>query len=54
MGFWKSPIRQDDLRGKIFVFLDDNDVVDFDRADAVAYRLMDLAKANHERLTRSG
>jgi hypothetical protein len=54
VGFWKSAIRQDELRGKIFIFLDDNDVIDFDRADAVADRLMDLAKANHERLTRAG
>jgi type I restriction enzyme R subunit len=54
VGFWKSAIRQDDLRGKIFVFLDDNNVVDFDRAEAVADRLMDLAKANHERLARGG
>jgi type I restriction enzyme R subunit len=54
VGFWKSAIRQDELRGKIFVFLDDSNVVDFDRADAVADRLMDLAKANHERLTRGG
>lgn len=52
VGFWKSATRQEDLRGKIFVFLDDNDVVDFDRADAVADRLMDLAKANHERIVR--
>jgi type I restriction enzyme R subunit len=54
VGFWKSAIRQDELRGKIFVFLDDNNVVDLDRADAVADRLMDLAKANHGRLTRAG
>lgn len=52
VGFWKSATRQEDLRGKLFVFLDDNNVVDFDRADAVADRLMDLAKANHERLRR--
>ena len=44
--------RQEDLRGKLFVFLYDNNVVDFDRADAVADRLMDLAKANHAKLAR--
>jgi type I restriction enzyme R subunit len=54
VGFWKSATRQEDLRGKLFMFLDENDVVDFDDADAVADRLMDLAKANHERLTRGG
>ncbi len=52
VGFWKSATRQEDLRGKIFMFLDENDAVDFDRADAVADRLMDLAKANHAKLTR--
>jgi type I restriction enzyme R subunit len=52
VGFWKSATRQEDLRGKIFVFLDDNNVIDFDRADAVADRIMDLAKANHTKLTR--
>ena len=52
VGFWKSATRQEDLRGKLFVFLDENNVIDFDRADAVADRLMDLAKANHTRLTR--
>ena len=32
------------------MFFDENDVVDFDRADAVADRLMELAKANHGKL----
>ena len=35
---------------KIFVFLDDNEIVHFDHADAVADRLMDLAKANQQKL----
>lgn len=52
VGFWKSATRQEELRGKLFVFLDDNNVVDFDSADAAADRLMDLAKANHAKLTR--
>jgi type I restriction enzyme R subunit len=52
VGFWRSPTRQEELRGKLFVFLDENNVIDFDRADAVADRLMDLAKANHAKLTR--
>jgi type I restriction enzyme R subunit len=53
VGFWKSAPRQEELRGKLFVFLDDNEIVDFDRADAVADRLMDLAKANQGKLVRS-
>jgi len=50
--FWKSTSRQEDLRGQVFRFLDENEIVDFERADAVADRLMELAKANHHRLTK--
>lgn len=53
VGFWKSAPRQEELRGKLFIFLDDNSIVDFDGADAVADRLMDLAKANHNKLART-
>jgi type I restriction enzyme R subunit len=52
VGFWKSAPRQDELRGRLFMFLDDNEIVDFERADAVADRLMELAKANHYKLER--
>lgn len=52
VGFWKNATRQEELRGRLFVFLDDNSVVEFDCADAVADRLMDLAKAIHGKLTR--
>jgi type I restriction enzyme R subunit len=52
VGFWKSATRQEELRGRLFVFLDENNAIDFDQADAVADRLMDLAKANHAKLTR--
>jgi type I restriction enzyme R subunit len=52
VGFWKSAPRQEELRDKIFMFLDENEIVEFDRADALADRLMDLAKANGERLVR--
>jgi len=50
VGFWKNAPRQEELRGHIFMFLDESEVVDFDRADAVADRLMDLAKANDRKL----
>lgn len=52
VGFWKSAPRQEELRGRLFIFLDDNEIVEFDRADAVADRLMELAKANHHKLER--
>ncbi len=50
VGFWKSAPRQEELRGRLFIFLDDNSLVDFERAEGVADRLMELAKANHEKL----
>jgi hypothetical protein len=50
--FWKSATRREDLRGKLFMFLDENDVVSFEATDAVADRLIDLAKANDAKLTR--
>ena len=34
----------------VFTFLDDHEIVPFDRADAVADRVMELAKANHTKL----
>ena len=50
VGFWKNATRQEELRARIFMFLDENEIVDFDRCDTVADRLMELAKANHEKL----
>ena len=52
VGFWKSATRQKELHGQLFAFLDENEVVEFDRAEAVADRLMELAKANQHKLTR--
>jgi type I restriction enzyme R subunit len=53
VGFWKNAHAQEVLRGAIFTFLDDNEVVAFSDADAVADRLLELAKANHDRLVKS-
>jgi len=50
VAFWTNPPRQEELRGQIFMFLDEGEIVDFDRADAVADRLMELAKANDRKL----
>ncbi len=52
VGFWKSAPRQEELRGRLFMFLDENEIVDFERADAVADRLMELAKANQSKLAK--
>jgi type I restriction enzyme R subunit len=52
VGFWNSAPRREELTGKIFMFLDENEIVDFERAETVADRLMELAKANGPKLVR--
>jgi type I restriction enzyme R subunit len=53
VGFWKNAHAQEVLRGAVFTFLDDHEIVPFDSADAVADRLLELAKANHAKLVKS-
>ncbi len=50
VGFWQRAQAREGLRGWIFQTLDDADVLPFGRLDAVADKLMELAKANHHRL----
>ena len=51
--FWKNATRQDELRSRVFYFLDDTGIIDdFGRLDPVADRLLELTKANHHRLVR--
>lgn len=52
VGFWKSGPRQEELRSHLFMFLDENEIVDFDDAERVAERLLDLARANHDKLVK--
>lgn len=51
VGFLKSPHLQQALRGAIFEFLYDNEIVPLESADALADRLLEVAKANHARLS---
>jgi type I restriction enzyme R subunit len=51
--FWKNAHAQEVLRGAVFTFLDDHEIVPFDRADAVADRLLELSKANHTKLVKA-
>ncbi|MGB8931725.1 MAG: type I restriction endonuclease subunit R [Anaeromyxobacteraceae bacterium] len=53
VGFLKNPHAQEVLRGAIFTFLDDHEIVPFESADAVADQLLELAKANHARLVKA-
>jgi len=54
VGFWTRAPARDALRSWIFRTLDDADVLAFGRLDAVADKLLELAKANHHRLVRAG
>lgn len=48
--FWRRPALQSTLRSKVKTFLDDEDAVPFDKLDAVADEVLQLAKALHTRL----
>jgi type I restriction enzyme R subunit len=50
VGFWSNAHAREVLRGEIFTFLDDYEIVPFEDGDAVADRLMELAKANQHKL----
>ena len=50
VGFWTNTYAREVLRGEIFTFLDDYEIVPFDEADRVADRLIELAKANQDNL----
>ena len=53
VGFWRNIHAQNMLRNWLVQFVDNHDeLVPFDRQEAVADRLMELAKANHHKLTR--
>ncbi len=49
--FWRNIVAQNALRGWIGQFLDDQDLIPFRRQQAVADRLIELARTHHERLT---
>jgi len=52
VGFWENLHAQTVLRKWLVQHLDSRDVLPFDRLQAVADRLVELAKANHLKLTR--
>lgn len=49
-GFWKKAQAQEALRGWLVQYLDDQDVLPFERLPEVADRLLELAKVNHRKL----
>jgi type I restriction enzyme R subunit len=52
VGFWENVHAQTVLRKWLVQYLDGRDVIPFDRLQRVADRLVELANANHLRLTR--
>ena len=48
--FWRNIMAQNMLRGWIVRYLDDNDIVKFEKLERVADQLMDLAKTKHGQL----
>lgn len=51
--FWRNLYEQNRLRAWIVDYLDEHDIIPFEKQQAVADHLMDLAKALHTRLTAS-
>jgi type I restriction enzyme R subunit len=50
VGFWTKSVAQAALRSWVYRTLDDTNALPFERLDALADQLMELAKANRERL----
>ena len=50
VGFWDNPTKQDELRKTVKRKLDKSDLFDFKTLDELAVELVDLAKANQQRL----
>jgi type I restriction enzyme, R subunit len=48
--FWRNRPAQDRLRGDLVQYLDDHEVVSFERLEAIADGIMSLARALHSRL----
>jgi type I restriction enzyme R subunit len=48
--FWQNLVAQDELRSWLVQYLDDNNLIPFEKQESVADRLVQLARHNHERL----
>ena len=49
--FWSNAVAQEELRDWIVQYLDDRDLGEFDRQEALADKLVQLARHKHESLT---
>ena len=45
--FWRNPIAQEQLRGRIVQYLDGHDLAPFDEQEALADQILQTARANH-------
>ena len=48
--FWRNPVAQDGLRSNVVRYLDENDLVPYEKLDQAADDIMGMAKALHGRL----
>ncbi len=51
VGFWENATKQDDLRRSVKRLLDDSNLFAYEDLDELSVNVVDLAKANHRRLT---
>ena len=52
--FWRNPVAQEQLRGRIVRYLDNHDLVPFEKQEALADQIVQTARANHTLLVRDG
>lgn len=52
VGFWQNPHAQEVLRRWVVQFLDDRDLIPWDRLPKASDRVVELAKVNHPKLIR--
>jgi type I restriction enzyme R subunit len=48
--FWRKPVAQEHLRGRIVRYLDNHDLVPFEEQEALADQILQTARANHATL----
>jgi len=51
--FWFNRVAQEELRGQIAIYLDDEDLVPYDQVEALADQIVQTARANHQQLSET-
>ncbi|MGK7930979.1 MAG: type I restriction endonuclease subunit R [Microcystaceae cyanobacterium] len=53
VNFWQKTVAQKDLRNWIVQYLDDHDLIPFEKQEKTADQMVNLARRNHNKLTQS-